>query len=114
MDRRAFITAIVGGCILAAALAIDAQQVGNLPRIGFLQRARNENVSVFMQALREAGYIDGQTAVVETRIYEGTLNQLPQLAQQLVALKCDVIVAAVPYAIRAAMRATSATPIVGL
>src|SRR5262249_52687005 len=98
----------------AAPLVIEAQSAGNVPRIGFLQRARNENVGVFMQALREAGYIDGQTAVVETRIYEGSLEQLPQLVQELMALKCDAIVAAAPYAIRAAMRATSSIPIVGI
>src|SRR5262249_20808842 len=113
MDRRAFIT-VVGGSIVAAPFDAEGQSAGNVPRIGFLQRARNENVGVFMQALREAGYIDGQTAVVETRIYEGSLEQLPQLAQELVVLKCDVIVAAAPYAIRAAMRATSSIPIVGI
>jgi ABC-type uncharacterized transport system substrate-binding protein len=113
MDRRAFIT-VVGGSILVAPLAVDAEQADKVPRIGFLQRARNENVGVFMLALREAGYIDGQNAVVETRIYEGTLDQIPQFAQELVALKCDVIVAAAPYAIGATMKATSSIPIVGI
>src|SRR5713101_6007313 len=108
--RRLLVTTAVG--LLTAPLATEAQGV-KVPRIGFLQRARNENVGVFMQALREAGYVDGQNAVVETRIYEGTLDRLPQLARELVMLKCDVIVAAAPYAIAAAMKATSTIPIVG-
>jgi len=113
MHRRAFI-AMAGGSILAGRLAAEAQSAGNVPRISFLQRARNENVGVFMQALREVGYIDGRSAVVETRIDEGSFEELPQLAQQLVALKCDVIVAADPYAIRGAMGAASSIPIMGI
>jgi len=113
MDRRTFLGTLAGGLIVAPP-AEGAQQAGRMPRIGFLQAARNENEGVFLQALREAGYIDGQTAIVETRIYEGTLDQLPQLAQELAALKCDVIVAAVLYAIRAALKATSSIPVVGI
>jgi hypothetical protein len=51
-----------------------AQQLNKLPRIGFLQRVRNENVVAFIQALRDAGYVDGQNAVIETRIFETTLD----------------------------------------
>ena len=113
--QRIGLAVVLAVSLVLVPLAAEAQpRAGSVPRIGFLQRARNENVGVFMQALREAGYIDGQTAVVETRIYEGALSQVPQLAQQLVALKCDVIVAASPYAITAVMKATSATPIVGI
>jgi putative ABC transport system substrate-binding protein len=114
MDRRAFI-ATVTASILAAPIVGEAQPVGGkVPRIGFLQRARNENVGVFLQALRAAGYVDGQSAVIDTRIYEGSLERLPQLANELVALKYDVIVAAAPYAIKAALAATSTIPIVGI
>ena len=61
--------------------------------IGFVQSFRNENVTAFMQALRDAGYIDGQTALIETRIFDKTFHRLPVLAKELVDLKCDVIVA---------------------
>ena len=112
--RRIGLAVVLTASIVLVPRVASGEQGGKVPRIGFLQRAQNETVGVFMQALREAGYIDGQNAVVETRIYEATLDQLPQLAQELVALKCDVIVAAAPYAIRAAMRATSSIPIVGI
>ena len=75
MNRRAFVTGL--GAVLAAPLAAGAQQVGKVPRIGFLQISRTGNVGVFIQALREAGYIDGQNAVIVTRIYEGALVVFP-------------------------------------
>ena len=105
---------IVGLAILVAPLAAEAQQARQVPRIGFLQAVQNENTTAFVQALRDLGYIDGQNVLIETRIYGAMLDQLPQLANELVTLPCDVILAAAPYAIRAAMSATSTIPIVGI
>jgi putative ABC transport system substrate-binding protein len=113
MRRREFIT-LVGGGAAAWPLAARAQQLSKLPRIGFLQRVRNENVVAFIQALRDAGYIDGQNAVIETRIFETTLDRVPDFAKELVDLKCDVILAASQYAFVAAMKATTTIPIVGI
>src|SRR5260370_11720717 len=89
MRRRSCIT-LLGGAA-AWPLAARAQQLSKLPRIGFLQRVQNENVVAFIQALRDAGYVDGQNAMIETRIFETTLDRLPDLAKQLVNLKCDLI-----------------------
>src|SRR5262245_10739213 len=105
IKRRAFIT-LLGGAAAAWPIAVRAQQLSKLPRIGFLQRIQNENVVAFIQALREAGYVDGQNAMIETRIFETTLARLPDLAKELVDLKCDVILAASQYAFVAAMKAT--------
>ena len=113
MDRRKFITALAGG-FMAAPSAADAQQVGKLPRIGFLQATQNENVVAFLQALREARYNDGETAVIETRLYGTRLDQIQELANELVARECDVIFAAGPYAVKAMMRATRTIPIVAV
>jgi putative ABC transport system substrate-binding protein len=112
VDRREFIGG--GALSLAAPLAAEAQQKGKIPRIGFLQAFNSENVVAFIQGLRELGYIEGQTVVVETRFYSTMLDRLPQLANELVQLKCDVIFAAAPYAINAVMRATATIPIVGV
>lgn len=112
MRRPSFLTGL--GATLTLPLAAEAQQPAKLPSIGSLQSARNENAVAFIQALRDAGYLDGRNAVVETRIYGGMPERLPHLAEELVALKCDVIVAASPYSIRAATRATSTIPIVGI
>ena len=113
MRRREFITALCGAA--AWPLAAGAQPVaGRAPRIGFIQANPGENVTAFMQGLRDAGYIDGQTATIETRHYVTAPERLDDIARELVALKCDVIFAAAPYAIQAALRATSAIPIVGI
>jgi putative ABC transport system substrate-binding protein len=114
MRRRDFIT-LIGGAA-AWPMATQAQQTAPrmLPRIGFLQRFRNENVVAFIQGLREAGYVDGESAQIETRIFEAALDRLPELAGELVNLRCNVIFAASRYAYEAALRATSTIPIVGI
>jgi putative tryptophan/tyrosine transport system substrate-binding protein len=111
--RRDLIT-LLGGAASALPLVARAQQVaGKVPRIGVLQFiGTTENIAPFIQGLRDAGYIDGQSAIVEARYYD--IDRLAGLANELVALKCDVIFAAAPYAIQAAMNATSAIPIVGI
>jgi putative ABC transport system substrate-binding protein len=117
LQRREFIS-LLGAAAAPSMLwplSARAQELaGKAPRIGFLQRIQNENVVAFIQALRDAGYIDGQNALIETRIYETTLDRLPDLANELVDLKCNVIVAASRYAFEAAMRATNTIPIVGI
>ena len=114
LKRRELLT-LLGGAAVGWPLAARAQQLaGKVPRIGFLQGPRNENVAAFIQGLRDAGYIDGQNALIETRIYETAFDRLPGLANELIELKCDVIVAAARYTFEAAMRATSTTPIVGI
>ena len=57
---------------------------------------------------------DGQNMLLETRFHHGALDRINEFARELVALKCSVIFAAAPYAIRAATKATSTIPIVGI
>jgi putative ABC transport system substrate-binding protein len=114
MRRREFIS-LFGGAAVAWPLAARAQQpAGKIPRIGFLQSNDNENVAAFLQGLRDAGYVDGKNALVATRIYGTMLDRLVEFVNELIALKCDVIFAAAPYAIQAAMSATTTIPIVGV
>ena len=112
--RRREIIMLVGGAVAWPVVARGQQLAGNAPRIGFLQRFRNENVVAFIQGLRDAGYVDGQNAKIETRIFETTLDRLPDLANELVGLKCNVIVAASRYAFEPVMKATNTIPIVGI
>ena len=115
MQRREFITLLVGTAQAAWPLVARAQQpAGKLPRIGIIQAFQNENTEAFRQGLREAGYVDGQNMLLETRLHHGTLDRINEFSRELVALKCSVIFAANPYAIRAVMKATSTIPIIGL
>jgi putative ABC transport system substrate-binding protein len=114
MRRREFIT-LLGGAAAAWPLAARAQEsTGKLPRIGAIQIVRSENSEAFVQGLREAGYVDGQNVRLETRFFGGALDQLDEIARELVALNCSVIFAANPYVIRAVTKATSTIPIVGV
>jgi putative ABC transport system substrate-binding protein len=114
MKRRTFIT-LLGGAAVAWPLAAHAQQrTGKIPRVGFLLNVQSELVVALFEGLRDAGYIDGQNMVVETRFSGTMLDRIADLANELVALNCDVIFAAGPYAIQALMRATSTIPIVAI
>jgi ABC-type uncharacterized transport system substrate-binding protein len=95
MDRRAFVTLLAGG-ILAAPLGAEAQQPA-MPVIGYLSsRSPTESadiVAAFHQGLREAGFVDKQNVLIESRFAEGHFDRLPELAADLVRRRVDVIVA---------------------
>jgi putative tryptophan/tyrosine transport system substrate-binding protein len=92
----------------------DAQQPTKIPRIGILRTgsAPDPFVEAFRQGLRDVGYIEGKSIVIEYRWAEGKNERLSNLAADLVRLKVDVIVAAGPGPILAAKQATNTIPIV--
>jgi putative tryptophan/tyrosine transport system substrate-binding protein len=51
-------------------------------------------VEAFREGLRDRGYVEGQSLVIEWRSAEAQLDRLPALATELVELKVNVIVAA--------------------
>ncbi len=87
-----------------------------LPRIGFLTAVplsvMSARTEAFRQGLRELGYVEGKTIVIEWRSAEGQLDRLPSLAAELVRLKVDVIVTAGPLPTRPVKAATVTIPIV--
>jgi putative ABC transport system substrate-binding protein len=113
MRRREFIT-LLGGAATTWPITARAQREQRVPRVGFLQGAQNENVAAFVRGLKDAGYIEGQNVRIETRIYGTKLDHLNDLANEIVGLQCNVIFAAAPYAIKAAMKATATIPIIGI
>jgi len=74
--------------------------------------ANKHNVETFWQALRELGYVEGQTIVLELRWFEGRPERAPQLVAELVGLKVDVLVLVTAPAALAAKNATQTIPIV--
>jgi putative ABC transport system substrate-binding protein len=69
-------------------------------------------MDAFRQRLRELGYVEGKTIVVESRYAEGKLERLPGLVDELVRLKVDVILSGGPAVTRPAKEATKTIPIV--
>jgi putative ABC transport system substrate-binding protein len=111
MILRAVLVAVLALRLLAP-LAAEAQQAGKVYRIGFLRAGEPPRLFIeeFRQGLRELGYVEGQNLIIEFRI--GTLDQLPQLAEELVRSKVDVILASASSAGIAAKKATTTVPIV--
>ena len=115
MERREFIT-LLGG-VAAWPLAARAQQVGKIPRIGYLSPGSASPGPLayhdeFQRGLRELGYVEGRNIVIEYRFAEGKFDRLDQLAAELVRLNVDIIVSVVTQASLAAKNATSTIPIV--
>ncbi|SRR5258706_3713211 len=115
MKRRESVLALLALGLAFRPLATDAEPAARIPRIGFLTAnpAGNPNISAgFLQGLRALGYVEGRNLVIEYRDVEGKFERFPALAAELVALKVDVIVAAITPATKAAMQATKTIPIV--
>jgi len=115
IDRRTFLAG-TGAVLLAAPLAAEAQPAGKPARVGVLALTTltpiPAAVSYFRAELRELGYVEGQTVFFEYRAAEGKVERLPELAQELVATRVDVIyVASAPPAL-AAKQATNTIPVV--
>jgi len=115
LDRRAFVTAMGGG-LLAAPLRAAAQPSGRPARVGylfsFIPSTGRHLWEACRQGLRELGYVEDRTIVLEPRWADGQHDRLPTLAAELTRRKVDVIVAAATPASQAARAATAAIPIV--
>jgi ABC-type uncharacterized transport system substrate-binding protein len=115
MDRRAFIGTLAGA-ILTKPLAPEAQPAAKIPRIGYLSATTQATgapfADAFRQGLRELGYVEKQTVVVEFRSADARSERLPELAHALVMIKPDVIVATNDVSIAAVKRETQTIPIV--
>jgi putative ABC transport system substrate-binding protein len=102
--------------LVFAPLAVKAQQAPKTARIGYLDPATPasaaHNVAALRQGLREAGYVEGKTFVLEVRYGEARSERFPELARELVGLKVDVIVVATDGAIAVVKRETQTIPIV--
>ncbi|MDP2605687.1 MAG: ABC transporter substrate-binding protein [Deltaproteobacteria bacterium] len=100
---------------LGAGAIAQAQQVGKVYRIGYLDpstaSATAGLLEAFRQELAKLGWIEGKNIIVEYRFAELKTERLPELAAELVRWKADIIVAA-GGAPSAAKKVTSTIPIV--
>lgn len=113
MNRRDTVLALLA--LAAAPLAAEAQQARKVYRVGFLWDSPAmfaDAMQAFRVGLRDLGWVEGQNIVIEYRWSEGRYDRLPQLAEELVRLKVDVIIAPSSIYTGAAKRATSTIPII--
>ena len=115
MKRRDFIT-LLGGAAAAWPLAALAQQQPVRPLIAILSplsaASAARNIAGFRSGLRDLGYLEGRNATLEIRYGDGAPERMAPLAQELVALKPDVLVAGARSSVLAAQAATRTIPIV--
>jgi putative ABC transport system substrate-binding protein len=87
-----------------------------LHRIGVLEgvaaEANAANLDAFRLGLRDLGYVEGQSYVIEYRSADGRPERFPDLARDLVRLQVDLIVTRGEPAALAARQATGTIPIV--
>ena len=95
---------------------VDAAQSEKVYRIGMLDRTsisiNAANVDALRQGLRELGYVEGKSFVIEYRSADGHDDRFPMLAMELIASKVDLIVTRGTPAALAAKRASETIPVV--
>lgn len=113
-DRRTVLRLLAATPLLAASAAARAQAAGKVWRIGWLGPASgpSDAVEAFRVRLSSLGYVEGRNLQFEFRWAANQNERLPVLAEELVRLKVDVIVAQAALPVAAAMRATTTIPIV--
>jgi putative ABC transport system substrate-binding protein len=113
MKRREFIT-LVGGAVATWPLAVRAQH-SVMPVIGFMGPAPAATylprVEALRAGLRDLGYVEGKNIVIEFRWAE-RVEQLPEMAAELVRMKVDIILVSSSTYVEPARQATKTIPIV--
>jgi ABC-type uncharacterized transport system substrate-binding protein len=104
-------------CAMFLALCVsEAQQPKKVPRIGYLTTSFASEVKgrvdAFRQGLRDLGYLEGKSIIIEYRYAEGKSDRLPALATELIDSNVDIIVTHGFPPARAAKQATKTIPIV--
>lgn len=126
--RHAAMAVRVGASVLLAFLSIPVSSVswpigdaqaqqqpaGKVYRIGFLSQGQPPKAyfEALQQDLRGRGYVEGRNLVWELRSTDGSLDQLPRFANELVRSNVDIIVARASSGALPAKRATTSIPIV--
>jgi putative tryptophan/tyrosine transport system substrate-binding protein len=112
---KKFLGLTLGALLFALCLPVSAQQPGKIYRVGRLSGGLSSStfsINALRRDLRELGYVEGKNISFELRYAEEKPERLPALADELVRLKVDVIVAGGPNDGLTAMKATKTIPIV--
>jgi putative ABC transport system substrate-binding protein len=102
--------------VFALAGALVAAQQPKVWRIGYLAAvslsADTPRLQAFKQGLRELGYVEGRDVIIDYRHEDRSLDRLPALAAELVAMKPDVLVGVTTNAAIAVKKAAGTLPVV--
>lgn len=100
--------------VLDVCLTAEAQPAAKIPRIAYLRAEKppDSDVEAFRAGLREHGYIEGKSILVEYRWADGKENRLRSIVSELLGLNVNLIVTSAPAATQAAKDATKTIPLV--
>jgi putative ABC transport system substrate-binding protein len=112
--KKTIIGLTLSAMLFAPCVPAGAQQPTKVAKIGELRARPGSRPSsyVLLQALRELGYVEGKNIAFETRYTEGRRDRFPGLADELVRLKVDVLLASSTNEALAFKSATRTIPIV--
>ncbi len=111
MNQRIFALAL-GALIVALCLPAQAQEEKKIPWIGYLAGAGSSPNQAFVQGMRDLGYVEGKNIAFVYRTTEGRRERYPDIVNELVRLKVNVLVTDVTSAAVALKKATNTIPIV--
>ena len=113
LERRQLLVSFIGA-LAVSPFAVDARQPDTpLHRIGVLaQDLQPGLMEAFRNELQKLGYVEGADIGIELRNAEGQNERLAALANELIGLGVEVIVAVNTPAGQAAKKATKTIPIV--
>jgi len=101
--------------VFAEPFSVPAQPAAKVSRIGYLSGLGCSDDPFlrgpFRDGLRELGYVEGRTVLIERRSATGRPDRWPELVTELVSNKVDVLVAQGTDLALAAKRATTQVPI---
>jgi putative ABC transport system substrate-binding protein len=102
--------------VVLTPLVAEAQAPTKVARVGWMSRggptAKDANMDAFRKGMRELGYVEGQTFVIEPRYADGKNDLMPEQAAELERSGVDVIIAGPFEALNAAKQSTSRVPII--
>jgi ABC-type uncharacterized transport system substrate-binding protein len=104
--------------LFAAPVVGEAQQSKKIPRLCFLTfdpgtlQSQSPRFDAFFEGLRDLGYVDGQTIIIDYLSADGDGERFPALTAECLRLKADIIAVSTTPATQAAKKVTRTVPIV--
>jgi len=116
VTRRRMLIALTAAAFFEPRVSSAQQGPGRVFRVGLLTRKTDASVAAqiaaFREGLRDLGWVEGTSLIIEHRDAEGRIDRLDGRARELVDLNVDVIVTVDTPPTQAAQRATGTIPIV--
>src|SRR5947209_19775105 len=112
--RRRELLSLLGGAAVSWPVGARAQQGEPVRRVGFLTLTSSKDdegiFAAFVDGLHDHGFIEGKNLKVDYRSSDGDVKRLTPLAQELIALRPDVVVGGEPSPAKALKNAAPTLP----